>query len=288
MHRAHLRPSRRSRLRLGVAALVSVFMVAAFFAASTPTGAQPAQQGTTPFLTLPFEPSPSMNVLSGWYYSGSGGFHGGIDYIHGKPTTGRGWQTFRIIASADGEACGNCSSRQGNAVWIKHKINGVTYYTYYGHLASISTDIPLGSQSRTITVKRGQFLGMAGDTGSGKGAIHLHYGLYTAGSQPIDPYGVGKLREAYPAPHSGQPGIGWFLAQMPADAVPSTGGTQPPANEPAAPPANSPDTGDIPKSDEDPHDHSHEGEGGGGEPSTYHQGRKGPMYIGVDFSHLAY
>jgi hypothetical protein len=215
-----------------------------------------------------------MAILSGWYYSSSGGLHNGIDYINGSVSGLRTWKTFPVLASADGEACGNCSGRQGNAVWIRHKVDGATYYTYYGHLASISPDIPLGSQSRTIPVKRGQFLGMAGDTGAGSGVLHLHFAFYNSSSQPLDPYGIGKLRESYPAPHAGQPGIGWFLGSSPQ----SGGGSQPnPGNQPGSttPPANeAPETGaDVPKSDEEPD----EGESG-----------SKPPYLGTDFSHLAY
>lgn len=164
----------------------------------------------TPFLTLPFEPTERMQILSGWYYSGSSGMNKGIDYINGSVNGYGSWKTFPVIASADGEACGNCSGRQGNAVWIKHNIGGATYYTYYGHLASFSPDIPLGSQSRTVSVKRGQFLGMAGSTGS-QGALHLHYALYNSGSRPLDPYSIGKPRQYYPQPNAAAPGVGWFL-----------------------------------------------------------------------------
>jgi hypothetical protein len=228
-----------------------------------------------------------MNILSGWYYSGSGGLHNGIDYINGNVNSPKTWKTFPVLASADGEACGNCSGRQGNAVWIRHKVNGVTYYTYYGHLASISPDIPLGSQSRTLAVKQGQFLGMAGDTGAGSGILHLHFALYTASSTPIDPYTIGKLREAYPAPHAGQPGIGWFLASSP-----QSGGAPNPntGSQPGSP--NPPDSGapsnpgtppaDVPKSDEEP-DES-QGETGGGEGEVQPR----PQYRSTGFSHLAY
>ena len=105
---------------------------------------------------------------------------------------------------------GNCTSRQGNAVWIKHDVNGATYYTYYGHLASITKGIPIGTQSRTVPVKRGQLIGIAGDTGA-SGILHLHFGLYNAASQPLDPYSIGKLREYYPQPNDATPGIGWFI-----------------------------------------------------------------------------
>ena len=171
-------------------------------------GASPVRQASAHFLTLPFVPNSRMSVLSGWYYSSSGGFHGGIDFINGDVNSIGGWRTFPVIASADGEACGNCTSRQGNAVWIKHDIDGVTYYTYYGHLASIAKGIPLGSQSKTVWVKRGQVIGQAGDTGA-RGILHLHYGLYNAASQPIDPYSIGRLRQFYPKPDE-QPAVGWF------------------------------------------------------------------------------
>jgi len=190
-----------------LAATISLFAIAPGGTAS----ASPSRQSGTPFLTLPFEPTGNMEILSGWYYNG-GGFHGGIDYINGNYNGLGSWRTFPVIAAADGEACGNCSSRQGNAVFVKHSVNGATYYTYYGHLASISDAIPLGSQSRTVHVKRGQFLGMAGDTGA-RGMLHLHFQLMNANSSPIDPYSIGKLRGAYPPPHDSTPGIGWFLGK---------------------------------------------------------------------------
>jgi murein DD-endopeptidase MepM/ murein hydrolase activator NlpD len=180
-------------------------------AEARPASATASAQTQTPFLTLPFVPNGGMSILSGWYYSSSGGFHGGIDYINGNVNNLRTWSTFQVVASADGEACGNCSGRQGNAVWVKHNIGGKTYYTYYGHMASIAQGIPIGSQSRTVKVKRGQLLGMAGDTGAGRGVLHLHFALYNSSSQPLDPYSIGKLRQYYPAPTSAQPGVGWFL-----------------------------------------------------------------------------
>lgn len=208
---------------------------------ASPNQAPPKQAGT-PFLTLPFASTPSMSILSGWYYSGSGGFHGGIDYINGNVNSGGTWKTFPVIASADGEACGNCSSRQGNAVWVKHKVSGATYYTYYGHLASIAGSIPLGSQSRTVSVKRGQVLGMAGDTGA-SGALHLHFALYTSSSQPMDPYGINKLRQYYPSPAQGSPGIGWFITDQPQSepvAPPPAQPTQQPTAQPTAQPTTQP------------------------------------------------
>jgi murein DD-endopeptidase MepM/ murein hydrolase activator NlpD len=200
-----------TRAFVAVAVGASLFSPLTLSAAQASGTAKPAQKmAATPFLTLPFVPNSRMSVLSGWYYSGGGGFHGGIDYINGGVNDIGGWRTFPVIASADGEACGNCTSRQGNAVWIKHDVDGVAYYTYYGHLASIAKGIPLGSQSNTVPVKRGQIVGMAGSTGAA-GILHLHYGLYNAASQPIDPYSIGKLREYYPRPTTPNPGVGWFV-----------------------------------------------------------------------------
>ena len=212
----HLFPSftssRKPRSILVIAAALLAISLFAFTATSAnQASAAPTASAHTPFLTLPFESTARMQILSGWYYNGGGGFHGGIDFINGNYNRVSGWRTFPIIAAADGEACGNCSSRQGNAVFIKHKIDGITYYTYYGHMASIANDIPLGSQSRTVYVKRGQYLGMAGGTGA-NGLLHLHFALMNANSTPLDPYNIHRLRGSYPAPTQGQfPGIGWFL-----------------------------------------------------------------------------
>jgi len=207
----------KAQAGIAVGALAVIVSASALFPTAGITAfagntSAPAKQSATPFLTLPFEAGSNMAMLSGWYYSSSGGLHNGIDYINGSVNSSRGWATFPVIASADGMACGNCTMRQGNAVWVKHNVNGTTYYTYYGHLASISNDIPLGSQSRTVAVKRGQFLGWAGDTGA-RGALHLHFALYNASSRPLDPYSINRLRQYYPRPLDNTPGIGWFLGE---------------------------------------------------------------------------
>ncbi len=204
--------TKKSRSILAAIAVLAVVLFTFSATSATPAAASPAGTARAQFLTLPFEANSSMEILSGWYYN-SGGFHGGIDYIKGNYNNLSSWRSFPVIAAADGEACANCCSRQGNAVFIKHYVNGVTYYTYYGHLASIASDIPVGSQSRTIHVKQGQFLGMSGDTGA-RGMIHLHFALMNANSTPLDPYSIGKLRGSYPVPNTTQyPGIGWFLSE---------------------------------------------------------------------------
>ncbi len=212
-----LATSRRARALFATVAAAAAVIASVVVPTSQPAEAHttyaPVRQASYQFLTLPFNGNSDMSILSGWYYSSSGGFHGGIDYVNGNVNNVNSWDTFPVIASADGMACGNCSSRQGNAVWIKHEVNGSTYYSYYGHLASISANIPRGSQSNTVYVKRGQYLGMAGDTGAGRGILHLHFALYNANSTPVDPYSIGKLRQYYPQPTDNTPGIGWFLSR---------------------------------------------------------------------------
>lgn len=143
------------------------------------------------FLTLPFS-DPHVLVNQGWVYNW-GSLHGGTDYVLGSIDTAQG-RSFDVVASADGWACGNCTSRQGNAVWIKHVINGQVYYTYYGHLASIESNIPTGDQQKTVWVQRGQKLGVSGSTGAS--TVHLHFQVNLP-SGPVDPYDLWSIREPY-------------------------------------------------------------------------------------------
>ena len=171
--------------------------------ASSATSSQ-AGSLSAQFLTLPFPYSPDMRVQVGWHGGSDGG---GIDYIHGKLDDSNTWQSFDVLASAHGEACGNCSSRYGNAVWIKHE-GGNTYYTYYGHLNEIASDIPLGSKSNTVHVSRGQKIGVAGDTGTAEGLIHLHFMLKDSSDIARDPYDLYTSREYYYPEGSQYEGLG--------------------------------------------------------------------------------
>src|SRR5438477_11362588 len=130
----------------------------------------PRDTGGEKFLTLPFT-DPRIVVQQGWV-GNSDYLHAGIDFILGPRDTGN-WQTYDVVAAADGWACGNCTTRQGNAVWIRHSVNSKTYYTYYGHLATIASNIPIGNQQNVVWVQRGQKVGDAGLTGAD--AIHLHF-----------------------------------------------------------------------------------------------------------------
>ena len=154
------------------------------------------------FLELPFAGDLAMKIQQGW--------HGGIDYIKGEkldyPDT---WQSFGVLASADGQACANPSSRQGQAVFIKHKTASGTYYTYYGHLRSRIAGIPdcTGEYAGEVAVEAGQQIGIAGASGvdpvecnPAKKCIHLHFGV-TAPGGLVDPYDLYKKREDYPDPN---------------------------------------------------------------------------------------
>lgn len=105
----------------------------------------------------------------------------------------------RGSVSPDG-VWGYCVSGFGDRVLIRHEVDGQSYYTYYGHLETIASEIPIGSRSNTVRVERGQVIGYAGNTGTGSGAIHLHFGLATPGFGWLDPYDIWTTHGAYPDP----------------------------------------------------------------------------------------
>jgi hypothetical protein len=194
------------------------------------------------FLTLPFA-DPRIIVSQGWIYDW-GSQHSGTDYMLGDRNS-TNWQPFDVYAAADGYACGNCTTRQGNAVWIKHVVGGQTIYTYYGHLASIDGAVPVGSQATTAFVQRGQKIGVSGSTGAD--VIHLHFGVYSASSQAMDPYDLWTTREPY-SPGCGNCLMGannMWTTNPPTLASGVTPPPPPPATAPAAtntpvPPTNTP------------------------------------------------
>ncbi len=164
------------------------------------------------FLTLPFPPDPQIALLQGWYYDG-GSLHSGIDYFRYNDGWGaagnRRFTPFPVLAAADGHACGqlddnaegaggSCVRGFGYRVFIRHRVHGETYYTYYGHLETIADHIPLGSRADTVFVKRGEVIGYAGNTGTNGGSIHLHFGLLSLSEGWIDPYDIHTTHEHYP------------------------------------------------------------------------------------------
>ncbi|MFL5734731.1 MAG: peptidoglycan DD-metalloendopeptidase family protein [Chloroflexia bacterium] len=151
----------------------------------------PRDTGSSQFLTLPFN-DPNIVVQQGWV-GNSDYLHAGLDYILGPRDSGN-WRSFDVVAAAEGWACGNCTTRQGNAVWVRHQVDGKTYYTYYGHLAAIEPNIPIGNQQNVVWVQRGQKLGDAGMTGAD--AIHVHFQV-NYGPTIVDPYDLWQKRDAY-------------------------------------------------------------------------------------------
>ena len=149
------------------------------------------------FLTYPFinykDNAYKLYLTQGWYYGDCTphGGGGGIDYdfykaLVGDPQTG----TYHIVAAADGTVISNVAdagpNSYGNYVIIEHTLsNGHKYKTLYGHMP---TQSPLPEQT---PVKRGQFIGWAGDTGWAEG-VHLHFELRDKdennNDRHIDPY----------------------------------------------------------------------------------------------------
>lgn len=171
------------------------------------------------FLRLPFEKN-DIAIQQGWIYQ-DGTIHlphGAIDYINGTLDDSTTWQTFDVVAAADGIAIwdddpSSDPSRYGNMVLIRHDqtdAQGRHYFTLYAHLqdGTVSARIPkLGRRNKTypqwVPIKAGDYLGKAGSTGWHKctaDCIHLHFEVnvdaYYQG--PTDPYTVYGQRALYP------------------------------------------------------------------------------------------
>ncbi len=122
--------------------------------------------------------TPSIAPARGWItstfghrvspFTGSREFHRGLD-IAGRMKT-------PIVAPADGEVVYAGKKRAlGNTLTIRH---GYGIETIYGHLAELSVQ-------RGDRVKRGQKLGLMGNTGRSTGP-HLHYQVQING-KPVNP-----------------------------------------------------------------------------------------------------
>jgi hypothetical protein len=173
--------------------------------------AAPAMAATPRFLTLPLASTKGMNIQQAWLWSGGSrdgtAGHDGIDYIKARvdsaPVT---WKSFRVVAAAPGRACASRNGHSacgfaspGNWVVMRHRVEGRTWYTFYGHLRTIDSAIPLGRWSDARLV-RGQALGMSGYSGDPCCITHLHFELLTGPGHRIDPYGLYARRERYPDP----------------------------------------------------------------------------------------
>jgi hypothetical protein len=179
--------------------------LASILATSLPAG---VRAGSHPrFLTLPFPRTYRMAIWAGWWRD-DGELHSGIDYVKGHPDRPWTWERFPVLAAAGGWACAAsersdaCIEGVGARVVIRHRRDGRTWYTYYGHLATrtISDRIPLDRDRFSVWVKRGEYLGMAGRTGLPGTGIHVHLQLYTIPFRSWDPYDLYAKARRYPDP----------------------------------------------------------------------------------------
>jgi murein DD-endopeptidase MepM/ murein hydrolase activator NlpD len=245
--------------------MITIPFLFALVALIASLGTSSAAGAATPkFLTLPFESPQKIHIQRGWWTPEFLGgpftlLHHGIDYIHGTLDVTSSWENFPVVAAADGEACAevlggtgcydHSGEIMGNRVLIKHTVGGVVYYTFYNHLKSISGLIPIGSRNKTVHVKQGQVIGIAGASGNDPTFIHLHFELQNSRGGWIDPYGLYTGSRQYPDP-KGKNGIlsgrkNYFLTNPPtvlnAPAPPTPSPTPTPTPKPThRPPATSP------------------------------------------------
>jgi hypothetical protein len=171
-------------------------------------GAVSAPSGSPKFLTLPYTDE-DVRVTTGWYYDRNlppqydfpscadgndlpdSRRHCGIDF-------GNGGETFEVVAAADGQAKGaNSEGDAGRYVVIKHNVsdpNGRPFYTRYLHLASFLGPV---SEGQWTSIKRGEPIGMAGNSGVPEEAIHLHFSTFIGSQSPsdadaVDPYDIAE------------------------------------------------------------------------------------------------
>jgi murein DD-endopeptidase MepM/ murein hydrolase activator NlpD len=176
---------------------------------------------TTPkFLTLPLK-DVNVRIQQGWNYTWDApgiSTHKGIDYIKGEVDKPETWQSFEVVAAADGLAIWSEGGGYGKFVLIQHNEKdqqGKHYYTLYAHLESVD----IGDQFYhsyeergrwnddqwnnliSCQVRRGDVIGRAGATGVPQPTwIHLHFevqrGGYALGK--TDPYDLYNIRDYYP------------------------------------------------------------------------------------------
>ena len=123
------------------------------------------------------------------------------------------WQSFAVLAAADGKAMVSSGGGYGDFVLIWHPEQdekGRHYFTLYSHLASTEPHIIQRADrfaqdyTNWTPVKRGDQIGIAGATGVNNTTwIHLHFevnqGAYA--QNKLDPYDIYKTRDYYPQGH---------------------------------------------------------------------------------------
>lgn len=155
------------------------------------------------FLDFPFNPGPQMKLVQGWIYSGSqvndGEPHNGIDYILGSnPNDFDTWFSFPVSVAAGGDACSysfNSDYGRNYSVKVQHPNHYETRNLHMDRDSIKAQGIPECSSGQTKSVKSGDVLGEAGDTGTPKGWVHLHFEVVDPSGKLVDPYGIAQELE---------------------------------------------------------------------------------------------
>ena len=162
------------------------------------------------FLTLPFK---DPDIVVGCIFDPEKG-HYGIDFIKCIDISDVfTWQSFDVVAAADGEAFwaeekdseGNYKG-WGKYVYIKHyekDTEGRNHYTLYAHLESVDLKIPKEGDG-THTIQQGELIGIAGASGVADSSwIHLHFEVHKGDarskdkvSNRVDPYDLNQDRDS--------------------------------------------------------------------------------------------
>jgi uncharacterized repeat protein (TIGR01451 family) len=172
--------------------------------------------GTPKFLALPFGDS-DIKIQQGWRYTAPIGpnpadryAHEGIDFIKGIINQPATWQSFDVLAAADGVAMHSSGGGYGDFVLVRHNQTDPerrNYLTLYGHLANVEDSIVYRADrfatdyENWTPVTRGQKIGVAGSTGvSDPSWVHLHFEVQRGGyaQNKVDPYDIYNTRYYYP------------------------------------------------------------------------------------------
>ena len=132
----------------------------------------------------PFDYSVEYHISSNYGfrndpYTNEQKHHSGIDLVAKEGTY--------IVASAGGKVykTGYEDNGLGNYVKLEHDVDGITYYTAYGHMLDNSIVVHEGE-----VVEKGQVLGVIGSSGKATG-IHVHFMLMS----PNCTYTTGDLKD---------------------------------------------------------------------------------------------
>lgn len=124
------------------------------------------------------------------YYSERGKDHLGVDVASRSNDA-------NIYATADGTvALVGKNSANGNCVVIRHEIGGRVVYSFYGHLSGYNV-------KKNDTVRRGQTIGVIGNTGNSSKGLHLHFAFTTQCSLGTYGYGTSFSNNAVSADYQG-------------------------------------------------------------------------------------